>query len=121
MVKDSVSSAVQALIDADISMQDAIERGYANYSAIARILRPQVEEVLERPTKIESIITAVKRARSTVRTSQASIASIVSRSVVNLRTDVAKISVEKTRRTVQIVRRTMADLRGEFLQILEGV
>ena len=121
MVKDSVSSAVQALVDNDVSMQDAIERGYANYSAIARILRPQVDEVVGRPTKIESIITAVKRARSTVRTSQASIAGIVSRSVINLRTDVAKISVEKTRRTVQIVRRTMADLRGEFLQILEGV
>ena len=121
MVKDSVSSAVQALIDNDVSMQDAIERGYANYSAIARILRPQVEEVLGRPTKIESIITAVKRARSIVRTSQAGIAGIVSRSVINLRTDVAKISVEKTRRTVQVVRRTMADLRGEFLQILEGI
>jgi hypothetical protein len=112
---------VQTLIDNDVSMQDAIERGYGNYSAMARILRPRVEEDLGRAAKIESIITAVKRAKSTIQASQESIATIVSNSVINLRTDVAKISIEKTRRTTQIVRRTMADLRGEFLQILEGL
>lgn len=121
MVKNSVSRSVQTLIDNDVSMQDAIERGYGNYSAMARILRPRVEEVLGRAARIESIITAVKRAKSTIQASQESIATIVSNSVINLRTDVAKISIEKTRRTTQIVRRTMADLRGEFLQILEGL
>ena len=121
MVKDSVSKTVQTLIDSDVSMQDAVERGFGNYSAMARILKPRVEEALGRTTKIESIITAVKRAKCSFRLSHESIGSIVSRSVVNLRTDVAKVSVEKTRRTTQIVRRTMADLRGEFLQVLEGV
>lgn len=121
MVKASVSRTVQTLIDSDVSMQDAIERGFGNYSAMARILKPRVEEALGKTMKIESIITAVKRAKSSFRPSRESIGSIVSRSVVNLRTDVAKVSVEKTRRTTQIVRRTMADLRGEFLQVLEGV
>lgn len=102
-------------------MQDSLERGYGNYSAMARILRPRVEEVLGRGVKLESVITAVKRARSGYPIAQRNIISIVARSVINLRTDVAKISVEKTKRTVQTVRRTMADLRGGFLQILEGV
>jgi hypothetical protein len=116
-----VSQTVQTLVDNDVSMQDAIERGYGNYSAIARILKPQVEEALGHATRIESIITAVKRVKSTLHAGQESIAGIVSKSVINLRTDVAKISIEKTRRSAQTVRRTMADLRGEFLQILEGV
>lgn len=121
MVKASVSAAVQTLVDNDVSMQDSLERGYGNYSAMARILRPRVEEVLGRGVKLESVITAVKRARSSYRIAHGNIIGIVARSVINLRTDVAKISVEKTKRTVQTVRRTMADLRGEFLQILEGV
>jgi len=121
LVRPSVSATVQTLIDNDVSMQDSLERGYGNYSAIARILRPRVEEVLERGVKIESIITAVKRARSNYRIARGNIVGIVARSVINLRTDVAKISVEKTKRTIQTVRRTMADLGGEFLQILEGV
>jgi len=121
LVKTSVSATVQTLIDNDVSMQDTLERGYGNYSAMARILRPRVEEMLGRGVKVESIITAVKRARSNYRIARGNIISIVARSVINLRTDVAKISVEKTKRTVQTVRRTMADLRGEFLQILEGV
>lgn len=120
MVRTSVSATVQTLIDNDVSMQDSLERGYANYSAMARILRPRVEEVLGRAVKVESIITAVKRARLNYRIARGNIVSIVARSVINLRTDVAKITVEKTKRTVQTVRRTMADLRGEFLQILEG-
>ena len=121
MVRASVSATVQALIDNDVSMQDALERGYGNYSAMARILRPRVEQVLERAVRLESIITAVKRAKSSFRAVHGNIGGIVARSVINLRTDVAKFSVEKTKRTVQIVRRTMADLRGEFLQVLEGV
>jgi len=121
LVKASVSEAVQAIVDNDISMQDSLERGYGNYSAMARILRPRVEEVLGRGVRLESVITAVKRARWSYRIARGNIISIVARSVINLRTDVAKISVEKTKRTVQTVRRTMADLRGEFLQILEGV
>lgn len=121
MVKASVSASVQSLIDNDVSMQDSLERGYGNYSAMARILRPTVEEVLGRGVRLESVITAVKRARWSYRIARGNIISIVARSVINLRTDVAKISVEKTKRTVQTVRRTMADLRGEFLQILEGV
>lgn len=88
---------------------------------MARILRPRVERVLGRAVNVESVITAVKRARTGYRAVHGSIGGIVARSVINLRTDVAKLSVEKTKRTIQIVRRTMADLRGEFLQILEGV
>jgi len=121
LVKANVSATVQTLIDNDVSMQDSLERGYGNYSAMARILKPRVEEVLARGVKLESVITAVKRARSSYRIAHGNTISIVARSVINLRTDVAKISVEKTKRTVQVVRRTMADLRGEFLQILEGV
>ena len=60
---NSIASIVQTLIDKDISIQDSLQRGYGNYSAIARMLKPQVEEILDRKVKVESIITSVKRAK----------------------------------------------------------
>ncbi len=121
MVSQSVSRVAQTLIDNDVSIQDALHRQYGNYSAIARILRPRIEQILDRPVKIESIITSVKRARTTAIPVGEDITSIVARSVMNIRTDVAKVSIEKTKRTLSTVRRTLADMKGEFLQIIEGV
>lgn len=116
----SISRTVQSLIDSDPSLQDAIQRGYANYSAIARILRQRVEENTGKRVKLESIITSVRRAKVAFQPAQRNIAEIIARSTINVRTDVAKISVEKTRRALEALRRVLADFSGEFLQVLEG-
>ena len=42
----SIARTVQNIIDNDLSLQDALQRGYGNYSAIARIIKPNVEKVL---------------------------------------------------------------------------
>ncbi|MCH8022635.1 MAG: hypothetical protein IH932_02695, partial [Thaumarchaeota archaeon] len=63
MVKtQSVSKLTRDLLEEDLVMQDAIERRYANYSSIARILKPKIEERLGRTVKTVSIVTSVKRA-----------------------------------------------------------
>ncbi len=120
---ESISKVVQDLIDEDLSLQYALERGYGNYSAIARMLKPRVEDILKRKVKLESIITSVKRARVSYRLPQrGEIAEVIANSVINLRTDVAKISVEKTRETLKTIRRTLTNFPPEeFLQILEGM
>ncbi len=117
----SISEAVQALIDGDLSLQDALMRGYGNYSAIARMLKSRVEEDLGREVKLESVITSVKRAKIEHLPSKGKIAKIISESVINLRTDVAKITVEKTMRSSEILRKILIDFVGEFLQVLEGM
>ncbi|MFQ6076500.1 MAG: hypothetical protein ACE5Z5_10265 [Candidatus Bathyarchaeia archaeon] len=117
---NSIARTVQSLIDSDPSLQDAIQRGYANYSAIARILRPRVEEITGNRVKLESIITSVRRAKVAFQPTQSNITGIIAKSTINVRTDVAKISVEKTRRALEAVRRVLADSSGEFLQVLEG-
>lgn len=53
-----ISKIVQTLIDNDLSLQDALQKDYGNYSAIARMLKPKVEEILGQDVKLESIITA---------------------------------------------------------------
>jgi len=118
---NSVSKTIQHLIDNDLSLQDALQRDYANYSAIARMLRPKVEETLGRKVKLESLITSVKRAEANYKSREENRTRIIAESVIHLRTDVAKVSVEKTKRNLEMVRKALTNFPGEFLQVLEGV
>jgi len=119
LVELSISKTVQSLIENDPPIQDALARGYGNYSAIARILRPRVEEIHGRRVSLTAIITAVKRASATY-TPKTEYQGIVAGSKISLRTDVAKISVEKTRRTLEKARLASADFPEAFFQVLEG-
>ena len=120
MVEVSLSKIVQSLIENDLALQDSLERGYGNYSAIARLLKPKVEEILGRKVKLEGLITSVKRARLSYEP-RLDYLKIVAKSVINLRTDVAKLSLEKSKRTIETARKTLASYPRAFLQVLEGV
>jgi acetolactate synthase small subunit len=119
MVK-SISKTVQNLIDEDLSLQDALQRDYANYSAIARMLLPKVKEAVNGDVNLESVITAVKRAKANYTILQGKITRVVAGSVLNIRTDMAKVSVEKTKKNLEKIRKTLATFSGEFLQVIEG-
>ena len=121
MVKTkSVSEHTRDLLEEDIAMQDAIERRYANYSSIARILKPKIEERLGRKVLPVSIITSVKRAGHGLMQPTSQITNIIAKSIINVRSDVVKISIEKTRRTVDLARRLLSDSHEDFLQLSES-
>ena len=61
---NSIAKTVQNLIDDDLSLQDALQRDYGNYSAIARMLLPRVKEATDKDVNLESVITSVKRAKA---------------------------------------------------------
>ncbi len=117
---NSISKTVQNLIDEDLSLQDALQRDYANYSAIARILMPKIKEAINKNVKIESIITAVKRAKKNYTILQGKITKVIAGSRLNIRTDMAKVSVEKTKVNMEKIRKTLATFSDEFLQVIEG-
>jgi len=119
LVQMSLSRTVQFLVENDPPIQDALERGYGNYSAIARLLRPKVEELQGRKVALEGLITAVKRTSITY-VPATEYQKIIAESVINLRTDVAKISVEKTRKNLEKARLVSADFPEAFFQVLEG-
>ncbi|MCW4020192.1 MAG: hypothetical protein NWF14_03055 [Candidatus Bathyarchaeota archaeon] len=119
MVEMSLSKTVQFLIENDPTIQDALVRGYGNYSAIARLLKPKVEEIQGKKVTVEGLITAVKRAKITYAPKN-EYQRIVAESSITLRTDVAKISLEKTRRTLEKARLISADFPEAFFQVLEG-
>jgi len=117
---NSVSKTVQKLIDEDLSLQDALQRDYANYSAIARMLLPKVREAANGDVNLESVITAVKRAKTNYRILQGKITRVVAGSILNIRTDMAKVSVNRTKKNLEQIRKTLATFSGEFLQVIEG-
>jgi len=117
----SISKIVQSIIDGDPPIQDAIQRGYANYSAIARRIKSNVEEQIEEPVNMQSLITAVKRCNVNYKPPTGNVSKVISESVINLRTDVAKITVEKTRATMNLVRNILGEHVTEFFQVLEGM
>jgi hypothetical protein len=117
---NSISKTVQNLIDEDLSLQDALQRGYGNYSAIARMLLPKVKEAVNSDVNLESVITSVKRAKANYTILQGKITRVVAGSVLTIRTDMAKVSVDKTKKSLEKIRKSLATFSGEFLQVIEG-
>lgn len=121
MVRQSIARAVKEVIEGDVSIQDALQRRYGNVSAIARIISPKVESSVGHRVNIESLITSIKRVRGEYKPPSTQISQVIAESVVNVRTDVAKISLEKTKRSLEAVRRLLATYQEEFLQISESI
>lgn len=119
MVELSLAKIVQHLIENDISIQDAIERGYANFSAVARLLKPRAEALLGRKVTLEGMITSVKRVKIKYKPSLKNL-KVIAESVINIRTNLAKITVERTRRNLERARLLSADFPEAFFQVLEG-
>ncbi len=119
MVDSTLSKTVQLLVEREPQIQDALEKGYGNFSAIARLLKPKVEEILGKNVTMGGLITAVKRVK-TVYAPKVEYQKIIAESVINLRTDVAKLSLERTRKNLEKARLISADFPEAFFQVLEG-
>ena len=116
----SITKVVKGVIDEDLSLQDALGRRYGNYTAIARLIKPKVEKDLGRKVNFESLVTSVKRVKPRLQLAQGSIEAVLARSVINVRTDVAKLNLEKTKRSLESARNIMATYQEEFLEISES-
>jgi aspartokinase len=116
----SISKVVKEVIDNDLSLQDALGRRYGNYTAIARLIKPKVERGIGRKVNFESLVTSVKRVKPRLQLAQGGIEGVMAGSVVNVRTDVAKLNLEKSKRSLEAARNIMATYQEEFLQISES-
>jgi aspartokinase len=74
-----------------------------------------------RNSSIESIVTALKRSRRDYNVSEKPIASILARSTISVRTDVAKLSAAKSRKTIEKVAKAMIQNVGNFISVSESI
>ena len=121
MVKQTISRAVKEAVDRDLSIQDSLQYRYGNISAIARLIEPKVEASVNHKVNIESLITSIKRIRGDYKAPPADVTRIISGSMINVRTDIAKISIENTKRSLETVRKMLAVNQEEFIQVSESI
>jgi aspartokinase len=120
----SVSRAVRDEVGSDLSIQDAIARDYVNLSALARMLVQKVAARTGKKTKDVSevgIATALKRLQGSYSVSSPRVSRVIARSVVNVRTHVSRLSVEKSKKTLQTVSALLSTYHDDFIQVSESL
>lgn len=117
----SISSTVRGIINSDLSFQDSLQRDYCNITALARIIKPQINQILDRNINIESIITAVKRSKNIYNTSELPTASILASSTISVKTDVAKLSTSKNKKTIEKVAKALIQSINNFISVSESI
>ena len=116
----SIAKITRDLIESDLSIQDAITRNYVNISGVARLLRPKIEKISKTSVNEEAIITAIKRITPKYNSINNEIIKIISKSNINVKTGVCKLSVVKNQRNQEKIRSAIIDNKEEFIQISEG-
>ncbi len=117
----SVTSAVREEVNFDLSVQDALARDYVNLSALSRMLVPKVARRTRRKVREEGVITALKRLRESYAPASHEIGKVIAGSIVNVRTHVSKLSVEKNKRALQTVASMLASHQEDFIQVSESL
>jgi aspartokinase len=118
----SITNAVKEVVNNDLSFQDSLQRDYCNISALARIIKPQIDQMLGgKNTSIESIVTALKRSRRDYDVPERPIASILAGSTVSVKTDVAKISVTKSKKSIEKIAKSLTQNVDNYISVSESI
>jgi aspartokinase len=121
LVTKNITKSVKAIVDNDLSFQDALQRGYCNLSAVARIIKPSIDAIAGEDVSIESIVTALKRARREYKLPYTSVEPIVAGSKISLKTDVAKLSIAKSRKTIEKIAKPLTQHYDSFISVSESL
>ncbi|VVB54499.1 ACT domain protein [uncultured archaeon] len=86
-----ITDAVTNIIQTDPRILDALNMGIINYKALARLIKPEVEELAAKPASIEAIAIAAQRLTTKITTNkstQPSYSHILAKTQIQLRDDV---------------------------------
>ena len=119
-INSSIAKITRDLIESDMSILDSIARNYVNISGVARLLKPKIEKISKTNVNEEAIITAIKRITPKYNSVSNEIMEIISKSSINVRTGVSKLSVVKNKRNQEKIRNAKINNKEEFIQISEA-
>ncbi len=115
-----MSKAVRHLVSFNKGYKQALEEGYANISALSRLIKPSVENMLGRSVTLDSVMNSLKRMRTVAKPPSFPAAMVLAKSRLEVKTGVAKITVKKNSHTKRIAR-DLAISKTGFFQLLDGV
>jgi aspartokinase len=116
----SISRTVKGIMNSDLNFQDSLQRDYCNITALARLIKPQIDQMLDRNINIESIVTAVKRSKIIYNASKLPTASVLADSTISVKTDVAKLSIGKSKKTIEKVAKALQNI-DNFISVSESI
>jgi aspartokinase len=116
----SISGTVKGIMNSDLYFQDSLQRNYCNITALARLIKPQIDQILDRNINIESIVTAVKRSKNIYNAPKLPTASVLANSKISVKTDVAKLSIDKSKKTIEKVAKALQNI-DNFISVYESI
>ncbi|HZD82094.1 MAG TPA: ACT domain-containing protein [Nitrososphaeraceae archaeon] len=116
----SISGTVKGIMNSDLYFQDSLQRNYCNITALARLIKPQIDQILDRNINIESIVTAVKRSKNIYNAPKLPTASVLASSKISVKTDVAKLSIDKSKKTIEKVAKALQNI-DNFISVSESI
>jgi len=118
--KTTVSAVVREIVRSDPWIRDALERNYGNITAISRLIMGQVQERVGNKVALSSVVTAVKRTRASIPHLARNVGEIVAKSVVSVRTHVAKLCLAKSKRNLEMVGGLLIKYKEDLMQVSES-
>ena len=118
--ENSISRTVKGIMNSDLYFQDSLQRDYCNITALARLIKPQIDQMLDRNINIESIVTAVKRSKIIYNAPKLPTASVLANSTISVKTDVAKLSIGKSKKTIEKVAKALQNI-DNFISVFESI
>ncbi len=102
----SITKLVHSIVSSNISYENALMMGYANLSALARIIKKRFEKQGYSVTE-EAIVSALKRYRSVKKYEELNAFRVLSKSSITIITDALKI-VFKNEKAEEIIENSMS-------------
>jgi aspartokinase len=116
----SISRTVKGIMNSDLYFQDSLQRDYCNITALARLIKPQIDQMLDRNINIESIVTSVKRSKNIYNAPKQPTASVLANSTISVKTDVAKLSIGKSKKAIEKVAKALQNI-DNFISVSESI
>ena len=121
----TVSHVVTRILEDMPFLEEALIRDIINYSYLAEMIKPQVEQEMRKQVKRAAIVMAIRRFRETLKTGSVEALHVdFTESDITLRSGIFEITVVKDRNTIDEMQRLydMVDVtKGDLLTVTQGL
>jgi hypothetical protein len=118
----TISQIVQKLVDQKIYVQEAMNKEIISYGHLAKQLKPEIEEIMEKKVKTHAIEMALRRYSEHLKQKQKTIKFDYSSDII-MKTQICDISVSRSPTLIEKLKK-LYDIvkfeKGDILNIIQG-
>lgn len=118
----TISQVVQKLIDQKIYVQEAMNNEIISYSSLAKKIKHEVEEILEKPVKTHAIEMSLRRYKEHIKQKHTQIKFDYSSDII-MKTKICDISVSRSPTLIEKLKKLYDVVKfekGDILNIIQG-